>query len=89
MDTPISKDEFNTGREQTKLEKRVVAFLQKNKDRAFTTQEILRSASRRVGILFRTDTVSTAALDAVLLELLKERRVLSRKIGAETYYAWA
>jgi hypothetical protein len=46
---PIERDEFESGKVLNKLEKAIIAFLQKNHDKAFTSSEIME------GINFQTD----------------------------------
>jgi hypothetical protein len=38
---PISKDEFESGKVLSELEKAIVTFLQRNRDKAFTSNEIM------------------------------------------------
>jgi len=40
---PISKDEFESGRVLTELEKSVISFLERNRNKAFTIGEIMDS----------------------------------------------
>lgn len=42
MDLPISKDQFNQGKEAVPLEERVLGFLTKHPDQAYTVREIVQ-----------------------------------------------
>ena len=78
--TPISRDEFEKGEEKVPPEERIVDFLEKNKNKAFTNSEIVNNVDRNG---FR----DTYNLYFALERLVKEDRIKKREIHHVDYYS--
>ena len=87
---PISRDEFESGQVLTALERRIISFLDKNRDRAFASNEIMD------GINLQTDfgDVLKAIVSgliifgfpSILRDLVVKGKIRMDFIGGRYYY---
>ena len=86
---PLDRDEWAKGRRVSPLERSVLEFLKKNKDKAYTPSEVAES-------IYELKTTSVAnlanmiltvmAVESSLKQLTRDGSVQSKQIGASTYY---
>jgi hypothetical protein len=96
----ISKDEFEKGKKKDPLEEKIVDFLKKNKDEAFTGTEIAESIGIKV-IDVNEDWITSFfeilkdnlpsgvmfSFYRVLDGLVRENKIIKGKIDSEDYYS--
>ena len=84
---PIDKDEFDRGKKDGWVAKRVVSFLEKNKNKAFNIDEIMRG----IGYEMREDNLVWEflgfwAFNNTLDHLVKDGRIVNKKVDFNDYY---
>ena len=92
--TPISKDEWDSGRKWETPEARILLFLRKNRDKAFTLAEIIQGIGYitkwediwgLVGCVANLWTVQNA-LETLIKEATVKAKIIKKAIGDDTYY---
>lgn len=84
---PIPRDQFERGLDDADMA--IVRFLERNKDKAYTAQEIASAVGYRIDI---GDSIkqklAEIELRIRLFSLGREGYIMSRQTGIELYYAW-
>lgn len=84
---PITKTEFRKGKIVNPTEEAIKDFLRRNPDKAYTASEITGDGlGYASGENFLQDLLVLFGVINFLDILLKERAVVKRQIGFETYY---
>lgn len=90
---PIKKGEWDRGRKWNTTEEKVLTFLRKNKDTAFTSSEVYSGIYRASGHGFLSligAIVTSMSVDDALNTLIKEgtvkAKIVQGTVGEETYY---
>ena len=90
---PVGKDEWNAGRKWETLEVRVLAFLNTNRDKGFSTDEIhdglgYKSGSGFWDILARIANILTIqnALETLVKAGSVKAKIVKETVGEITYY---
>ncbi len=84
---PIRKDEFEKGRILSEMEKTVLNYFRQHKDKAFTASEIAIALESTTGDNFLADLLSAVSLYLILEGLVREKEIIKRVVGGQTYYA--
>ena len=84
---PIDKNEFDRGKKDDWVAKRILSFLKRNKDKGFDSSEIIRG----IGYKIRDDrlvweVLGYMAFHRTLDDLVKDGRVIKKKVSYNDYY---
>ena len=84
---PIEEHEFEAGKKDIEIEKNILAFLQKNKIKAFTVDEIKEGTGYQINVHdILWDTTLNIGFIFILDRLIKQGKVKSKIIDLKTYY---
>jgi len=91
---PISKDEFESGRVLTELEKSVISFLERNRNKAFTIGEIMDGINIQTNfsdfwkaiLSARAHTIAIVGFHSILTNLVTSGKIRMNIIHGVYYY---
>jgi hypothetical protein len=87
---PINRDEFESGRVLSNLERAIVAFLEKSRDKAFPSDEIMDGIHLQTDFsdIFRAiiSGVVVLGFPSILQRLATDRKIRMNIIGGRYYY---
>ena len=91
---PISKDEFESGRVLTELEKSVISFLERNRNKAFTIGEIVGGINIQTNfsdfwkaiISVRAHAIAIIGFHSILTNLVISGKIRMNIIHGIYYY---
>ena len=84
---PIEKDEFNRGKKDDWVAKKVISFLKANKNKAFTANEIMQGMGYAVNIdSLIWGILGCWAFNRTLEGLVEDGRIITKKVNYVDYY---
>lgn len=90
IEMPINKDEFESGQVLTELEKAIISFLERNRGRAYTSNEIMDGVNMQTDFSDILKAIASGLIilgfPSILRDLVAKGKIRMNFIGFQYYY---